>query len=612
MKILNWIKENKILVFIVLIGAILRFYKLDYQSLWIDEIFSMKVAAPNNDFNFIFQFLKNHDPHPPLYYFSIHIFFLLFGYSTYVLKLFSAIIGVLGIVSIYFLGKEFSNRKVGLIAAFLTSINYFHIYYSQEGRMYSLLFFTSCIALITLIKFLNRSNSKTMFLFILGSLSLIYTQFFGVFVLVSIYFAILVFVIKDRNIKLLKLSFLSGLLTIILYIPSIIIVLSNPKRESIWIKSPTFKTFELMFKEFFGFKSVLNTLIFLLIGISILVYVYKLTKKEKFDNNKITNSFTIIFSGLIITIILSLLYSYYSLPIVVSRYFISILPLVILLLSILIYIAKNRYFQILFISIFCFFSIENLLFEKKFYERFYKTQFKHGIEYMINKKPDNAIVCKLGEFYLRDYLNYYNYSQPVKEFDINGYVNNLKITKATLGDFWYFDAHLPDYSPTNETQQFLDINFIMDDKFDLFDVSIKHFKLKENDKVSDKKTDSFSVNSFPNALFDEKGRIAFYEKSTITSNTMLLKKGFYQLEIIGQSYPSPPINNENAHLIIEINNNKVSDFYLSDSENNNNKIVVFEQKNEENVQIKITFENDYFLNDKDRNAYIKEIKIKSQ
>ena len=78
MKILNWIKENKILVFIVLIGAILRFYKLDYQSLWIDEIFSMKVAAPNNDFNFIFQFLKNQDPHPPLYYFSIHIFFLLF------------------------------------------------------------------------------------------------------------------------------------------------------------------------------------------------------------------------------------------------------------------------------------------------------------------------------------------------------------------------------------------------------------------------------------------------------------------------------------------------------------------------------------------------------
>lgn len=615
MKILNWIKENKILLLIVLIGAIFRFYKLDHQSLWIDEIFSMRVADPNNDFGFIFEFLKNHDPHPPLYYFSIHIFFLLFGFTTYVLKLFSAIIGISGIVSIYFLAKEFSNRKVGLIAAFLTSINYFHVYYSQEGRMYSLLFFTSCIALLTLIKFLKMPNYKTMLLFVLGSLLLIYTQFFGVFELVSLYFILLIFIIKDKNIKLFKLSFLSGILTILLYIPSIIIVLSNPKRDSIWIQSPTFETFEFMFKEFFGFKTVLSNLIYLLIGISILIYVYKIIKKEKFENNKISNLFIIIFLGIIITIVLSLLYSYYALPIVVSRYFISILPLVLLLLSVLIFMTKNRYFQFLFISIFCFYSIENLFFEKKFFERFYKTQFRHGIEYMINKKPDNPIVCKLGEFYLRYYLNDYKYSQTVKEFDINSYVNNLKVSKATLTDFWYFDAHFPNYSPTNDTQVFLDSNFIMDDKADFFDATVRHFKLKENNNLTNnnsKSINSFSKKSFPTALFDDKGRIAFFEKSTIKSDVVLLKKGFYQIEIVGQSYPSPPINNENAQLIVEINDKEISKFYLSDVENDNKKVIDFEQKNEENIQIQITFQNDYFLDKKDRNAYIKDIKFISK
>jgi uncharacterized membrane protein len=615
MKIISWLKNNKILLAIVILGAILRLYKLDYQSLWIDEIFSMKVADPKNDFGFIYDFLKNHDPHPPLYYFSIHTFFLLFGYSTYVLKLFSAIIGILGIVSIYFLGKEFSSKKVGLIAAFLTSINYFAIYYSQEGRMYSLLFFSSCIALFTLSKFIKQPSYKTMLFFVLGSLLLIYSQFFGVFELVSLYLAILFFIIKDRNIKLLKYSFLSGLLTIVLYIPSIIIVLSNPKRDSIWIQSPTFQTFELMFKEFFGFKSMLNNLIFLLIGISILSYVYKIIKKEKDQKITLSTSFVIILLGIIVTIILSLLYSYYSLPIVVSRYFISILPLILLLFSMLLYKVNYKYFQYLFLLLFCFFSIENLIYEKKFYERFYKTQFRDGIEYMVHKRPDNPIVCKLGEFYLRLYLNEFNYSQSVNEFDINSYISNLKLTKASLTDFWYFDAHLPNYQLTTETQEFLDTYFIIDDKVDLFDATIRHFKLKDNNQLISKSINdinSFSIHSFPNALFDDKGRIALYEKSTIKSEILLLKKGVYQIEIVGQSFPSPPINNENAHITIAINDNKVSDFYFTDVENNDKKRIVFKQENEEKVQMVITFENDYFMDNKDRNAFVKDIKFISK
>ena len=51
MKVLNWIKEHKLLVVLVLIGSILRFYKLDFQSPWIDEIFTLYNSSSEKSFS---------------------------------------------------------------------------------------------------------------------------------------------------------------------------------------------------------------------------------------------------------------------------------------------------------------------------------------------------------------------------------------------------------------------------------------------------------------------------------------------------------------------------------------------------------------------------------
>ena len=483
MKTVNWLKNNKLLLAIVGVGAILRFYKLDNQSLWIDELFSMNVADPKNNFQFIYTFLRDHDPHPPLYYFSIHIFFLLFGYTTLVLKLFSAIVGVLGIFSIYYLGKEMVNKQVGYISALLVSINYFQIYYSQEGRMYSLLFFTTCIALYSLLKFIKTTNYKTMSFFIMGSLFMIYSQFFGVFVLFSMYLILLYYIIKaDRTERgqRLKMTILSGILTIILYIPSIIIVLFNPKRESIWIQPPTWDTFESMFKEFFGFNDVLKIIILSIFGIALLFYFLKLKKGEKKKNN--ASSVYPVFILLTIittTILLPVLYSKLLLPIVVSRYYICVLPAVLVLLAIAINNFKNRNLKILILLVFSFFSIKNLIIDKSFYTSFYKTQFRHAITYMVQEKPNDPIVSKLGDFYLRFYLNENNYHKSVIENDINGYISKIKNETLHLNSFWYLDGHLPSYKPTNETQKFIDNYYFIDENVDLFDVLVKHYVLKK-------------------------------------------------------------------------------------------------------------------------------------
>lgn len=480
MRLINWIKQNAILLSLVFVGTILRFYKLDNQSLWIDEIFSVNIASPSNSFGNIYDFLKIKDPHPPLYYFLVHIFFCLFGYTTFVLKLFSAIVGVLGIPSIYFLGKEILNKKVGLLAAFLTTFNYFHIYYSQEGRMYSLLFLTSCLSAVYLLKFIKEANYKHMLLFAVFSSLMSYSHFFGVFMLISFYSIILFYIIKSEDrLNRIKLAIASGLLTIILYIPAIIVVLSNQKRDSFWIESPKFKTFDKMLGEFFGYNTTLKAVVLVIFGASVIYYFVRRKRKSipALEAQKINPVFVLLV-WIFGTIIISLVYSFVSLPIVVSRYFIGILPAIFILLAILISNFKVKYLELAFVLIFAFFSIKALI-DKSFYTGYYKTQFRESLEHIVSKNPNDPIVFRLGGFYLNYYLDQFKSGQATIDADINGYVGSLMQSQGSKVDFWYLDAHNPNYLPTTETREFLEKNYVMDENTDYFDANCKHFRVKK-------------------------------------------------------------------------------------------------------------------------------------
>jgi len=478
MKLINWIKAHLILIVLVGIGSILRFYKLDHQSLWMDEIFSINLAAPENSLGQVFDLVKK-DSHPPLYYFLIHIFFCLFGHTAMVLKLFSAIMGVLGIVSIYFLGKELVNKKVGLLAAFLTTFNYFHLYYSQEGRMYSLFFLTTCLAALYFVKFIKTPNNKSMLLFVVFSTVMAYSHFFGVFILVNFYSIILFYIIRSNDkANRLKLTLVSGLLTMVLYIPVLLVVVHNLQLTSFWVEPPKFKTFDLMLGEFFGYNPILKALVMVVFGASILYFILK-KKWESNPSSKVAkiNPILIVLVWIFGTIGISLIYSFVALPIVVSRYFIGILPAIIILLALIIPNFKVKHLELAFVVIVTVFSVKALV-DKSFYSGYYKTQFREGIQNMANKKPNDPIVFRYGDFFLTYYKNHFNSKQPTIKADINAYVDSLKQSQNLI-DFWYFDAHNIDYSPTNQTKEFLEKNYIMDDTAEYFDANCKHFTFKK-------------------------------------------------------------------------------------------------------------------------------------
>ena len=76
-KILNFQGNNAFVYFIILsiilLGFILRFYNIGYENLWFDEIFSFWVTDPSLSFTDTFSRIKSTESIPFLYFYLIKL-----------------------------------------------------------------------------------------------------------------------------------------------------------------------------------------------------------------------------------------------------------------------------------------------------------------------------------------------------------------------------------------------------------------------------------------------------------------------------------------------------------------------------------------------------------
>lgn len=132
--------EIIVLSLLILVGMFLRFFHLDYNSLWLDEACTFNIASLS--LSGIWNFSATSDPNPPLFYLIEH-FMLAFGQNEFVLRFIPALFGILTIPIFYSIGKEFHDKSVGITMAALLTFSPFHIFYSQEARAYSIMLFFS-------------------------------------------------------------------------------------------------------------------------------------------------------------------------------------------------------------------------------------------------------------------------------------------------------------------------------------------------------------------------------------------------------------------------------------------------------------------------------------
>lgn len=177
-----------LMLFIVILGTALRLIFINKpDGLWNDEYVSWYIASI--PYGKAFWDAVFAQCHMPFYYFYLKFFIHFFGNDDTMLRLTSVIPGVLSIISMYFVGKEFKDKKLGLLCATVTSISSFLIYFSQEVRFYELLFLFSSFVLLFTLKLMKEQKTVNIIFFIIFNLLVIFTHTLGfVFVFFNLLF----------------------------------------------------------------------------------------------------------------------------------------------------------------------------------------------------------------------------------------------------------------------------------------------------------------------------------------------------------------------------------------------------------------------------------------
>ncbi|MDO8689549.1 MAG: glycosyltransferase family 39 protein [Dehalococcoidia bacterium] len=169
-------KLKAMVIALVLAGFGLRAFRLDNQSIWSDEGFSIWASK---DLANISSLAASSDIHPPLYDWLLHFWILLAGSSEYATRFLSVFFGVAALAVIFQLGRSLLGRSGVAFTVLVAAVAPFLVYYSQETRMYSTALFFSLVSALAAIRWLRGSRSWAwLALYIVASTAATYTHYY--------------------------------------------------------------------------------------------------------------------------------------------------------------------------------------------------------------------------------------------------------------------------------------------------------------------------------------------------------------------------------------------------------------------------------------------------
>lgn len=609
-RIVELLNTNKWLFLILITGAILRFYKLGFQEPWLDEISTLQVTDPTLTFSETNWLIMNRDGFPHFYFLSLKFLSSIIGHNIFTLRLFSAFFGFITIFYVYKLFKELFSKEYGYIGAALLSVNSFHIYHSQEARSYTLLVFFVVYATYRLNIYLKDKTLKN--IIILGVATGLIPNahplgFLNLAVIGLTLFAVLLFQkeVKAKFNQLLILFFI----TVLFSLPLLPKLLALSNIQSFWIPELSFETAQNAFFELLGnIKSIFYIYVISLISAVIISIFYIFKNKVNKNSNLIIINYLIIF-WFVINIGVIILKSYISISIILNRYFIGSLVLFILSFVYILFLINRRWITTVFTCFIIISSLWYLILQNKYYETITKTQFSQLSNEIIKKHNNQDKIYSAYGFVTNILFKNTSCYRKMREITFDDYLNSIRINPNQIESFWYFDGNFRPFSLTTVNQIFLEENYILSEKIEKKDCWARHYIPKNEKSKRINQTVLLTIEDFENIKIEGNMNYLF-QNGTIKSKVLYLNKGTYELEIEAISYPKQPINNENAIIEVKVNDYKIWKGQVSNEEKIKPIINKIEINDNTPKIFSISYLNDIYENDKDRNLGIKNINLK--
>lgn len=601
---------------ILLVGAILRFYKLDFQSIWVDEILTMKETNPARSIKQLYDDILFWEQMPHLYFFLTHFTFKIFGFTVFVGRMFSALCGVFGIFGVYLLGREFYNRQAGLVSAAIVALSGFHIAYSQEMRPYAMFFLFTVLSFYRLAIFVRNPGTRNAVLYGIFAGLMVHGHMFGLVTIAAQAIAVFIFMsletAEERKRLFLK-SVAAGFAALLVIAVDFQAVLHVLQFKAFWLAPPSASVYTDLFRELLGNSEIVVFLFHILVLAFIIAIMRHRSPALGTDIKRDGLLFPaiLLLTWICITLLLPLLKSHLDVSMIISRYFIGLVAALALIAGIAIQLIGNRVVRAIVISVLLMAMFVDLTAVRKYYSTVTKSQIAELTTDIARKNPEKHKIVTFWSwlfphFYLDDPATTVD---PVSQ-SLDEYVDKLRTGAEPAGPFWYANANSRPFTLTPENVQYLVSNYNLVHDLSYFDAWAKHY-VPKNHVPQVQSGGALSLRDFSGASVGADGKMALYSAAELKSKVMAVDPGKYTLTIRGQSSPEIPLNDENAHLTVKWNNEVIGNAYLSEKSPSEHKFT-FTAKGAGKGVITIVYDNDFFQDGKDRNAILENVELKKE
>ncbi len=179
---------------VIAAGLLLRFWTR--SGLWLDEALTVDIARlPLHE---IPDALK-HDGAPPLYYYLLHFWIVLFGQSNDAVRSMSGVIAVVTLPVGWFCGRRLGGRAVAWTTLVLLASAPFAVYYATESRMYALVILLTGCGFLALGRAVAAPRPGNLAAVAVVAAALLYTQYWAIYLVAMVGIWLVVSVVRSRR-----------------------------------------------------------------------------------------------------------------------------------------------------------------------------------------------------------------------------------------------------------------------------------------------------------------------------------------------------------------------------------------------------------------------------
>lgn len=315
-----------LLILITGLSTFLRFYHIGKLSFWGDEIFMFNYSLGG-----IREAIKA-DPNMSLYGILTHFWVRIFpNASDGTLRGLSAIFSVASIPVVFLLGRKMTAKRIeaaaiGLVSAFLITLNAFHIPYAQQFRSYSLTFLLTTMSTYLLIHAIEDTASKRYWSigYVIVTAAAVYSHFYAVFIIAAQAVTLPILLLdKSQHYFRWKQILFCGIGTACFILPITIMAALQGAGQIAWIPDPTLAIVKEFFVQITGNQGIQLFLLYLLYGLIGFLY----GAGFGLHHDLITRwKFTLVASCFFVPVAASLIISKTMVPIFRSHYLLYVMP----------------------------------------------------------------------------------------------------------------------------------------------------------------------------------------------------------------------------------------------------------------------------------------------